>query len=101
MLMAASNLYTHHNRLDEAKDMYLRALETRTNTLGTEHQLMLNCLYGNLHLKQGKLTEAERMYKDLIIGRKQGLIVDDDILLDALLVVILTMNSIMDRKAFI
>ncbi|KAF3810009.1 hypothetical protein GCG54_00002458 [Colletotrichum gloeosporioides] len=86
ILMAVGNLYTHQNRLDEAKDMYSRALTTRTKVLGAEHQLTLDCLHGlgNLYLKQGKLTKAERMYKDLLTGREKGLSADDDLLLDAL-----------------
>jgi len=54
-------LYRNQGKLDEAKEMYMRALKGREKALGVDHISTLRTAnnFGNLYADQGKLDEAD------------------------------------------
>jgi tetratricopeptide (TPR) repeat protein len=59
------DLCTDQGKLNEAEQMYQRALQGNEKTLGPEHTSTLRTVnnLGNLYKSQGKLDEAEQMYQ--------------------------------------
>ncbi|KAF4486735.1 Nephrocystin-3 [Colletotrichum fructicola Nara gc5] len=75
MFQALGNLYSDQGRLQEAEDMYQRALQGSEKALGPDHTstlLTVNNL-GNLYSKQGRLQEAEDMYERALQGSEKAL----------------------------
>jgi tetratricopeptide (TPR) repeat protein len=57
-------LYRDQDRLEQAEEMYQKALQGRKKVLGAEHTSMLYTVnnLGTLYINQGKLLQAEEMY---------------------------------------
>ncbi|KAF1952737.1 TPR-like protein [Byssothecium circinans] len=68
-------LHRDLGKLDEAEEMYKRALEGREKTLGPEHTSTLHTVnnLGTLYWDQDKLDEAEKMYRRALEGCKKAL----------------------------
>jgi tetratricopeptide (TPR) repeat protein len=68
------DLYVDQGKLDEAEEMYLRALAGSEKALGRDHTLTLSTVnnLGNLYADQGK-NEAEEMYLRALAGSKKAL----------------------------
>jgi tetratricopeptide (TPR) repeat protein len=64
------NLYKDQDKLTEAEEMHLRALEGCEKTLGPDHISTLDMVQnlGILYFNQGKLVEAEAMYRRALEG---------------------------------
>ncbi|KAF3031307.1 hypothetical protein E8E12_000040, partial [Didymella heteroderae] len=69
------DLYADQGRLDEAEEMYKRALKGKEAALGPHHTSTLDTVnnLGALYADQGKLDEAEEMYKRALKGREAAL----------------------------
>ncbi|MCJ1468862.1 hypothetical protein MMC07_007492 [Pseudocyphellaria aurata] len=67
--------YLEQGKLNEAEEMYLKALTGFEKTLGREHTSTLNTALnlGNLYLDQGKLNETEEMYLKALTGFEKTL----------------------------
>jgi tetratricopeptide (TPR) repeat protein len=63
-------LYRNQSRLDEAEEMYERALQGREKALGPDHTSTLQTVnnLGLLYADQGRLDEAGEMYKRALQG---------------------------------
>jgi tetratricopeptide (TPR) repeat protein len=61
--------------LDEAEQMYMRALARKEKALGRDHISTLGTVnnLGNLYCDQGKLDEAEQMYMRALAGSEKAL----------------------------
>ncbi|QKX60478.1 uncharacterized protein TRUGW13939_07623 [Talaromyces rugulosus] len=77
------NLYVNQGKLNEAEDMYQRALAGHENALGSDHLRTLNNL-GVLYFDQGKLEKAEEIYQSVLVGHKKILDPDHAFALDAI-----------------
>jgi tetratricopeptide (TPR) repeat protein len=69
------DLYKDQSKLDEAEQMYERALRGNEEALGPTHTSTLDTVnnLGLLYYKQGKLGEAEQMYERALRGREEAL----------------------------
>jgi tetratricopeptide (TPR) repeat protein len=69
------SLYRHQGKLDEAEEMYMRALKGYEKALGVEHTSTLNTVnnLGLLYVDQGKLEKAEEMYMRALKGTEKAL----------------------------
>ncbi|KAJ5536372.1 hypothetical protein N7513_009558 [Penicillium frequentans] len=67
--------YSEQEKLDEAEQMYQRALAGYEKALGREHTSTLNTVtsFGNLYKDQGKLDLAEHMYQRALAGYEKTL----------------------------
>jgi tetratricopeptide (TPR) repeat protein len=63
-------LHVEQGKLDEAEQMYLRALAGYEKALGRDHTLTLNTVnhLGILYRRQGRIDEAEEMYRRALVG---------------------------------
>jgi tetratricopeptide (TPR) repeat protein len=61
--------------LDEAEEMYMRALKGKEKALSVDHTSTLDTVnnLGNLYKNQGKLDEAEEMYMRALKGKEKTL----------------------------
>jgi len=68
-------LYRNQGTLDEAEQMYQRALEGKEKASGAEHTSTLRTVnnLGLLYRDQGKLDEAEKMYRRALQGYEKAL----------------------------
>jgi tetratricopeptide (TPR) repeat protein len=68
-------LYVEQGKLDEAEEMYRRALAGFEKALGRNHTLTLDTVnnLGILYVEQGKLDEAEEMYRRALAGFEKAL----------------------------
>jgi tetratricopeptide (TPR) repeat protein len=68
-------LYYSQGKLDEAEEMYRRALAGREKALGPDHTSTLNTVHnlGALYVDQGKLDKAEEMFQRALAGREKAL----------------------------
>jgi tetratricopeptide (TPR) repeat protein len=69
------SLYDDQGKLNEAEEMYLRALKETENVLGVKHTSTLH-IVNNLAIvykNQGKLEEAEEMYMRALKGTEKAL----------------------------
>jgi tetratricopeptide (TPR) repeat protein len=68
------DLCTHQGKLDEAEQMYQRALQGKEKAWGPEHTSKLNTVnnLGILYADQGKLDEAEQMYQRALQGYEKA-----------------------------
>jgi tetratricopeptide (TPR) repeat protein len=68
-------LYANQGKLDEAEEMYLRALAGCEKALGRDHTSTLNTVnnLGVLYVDQGKLDEAEELFRRAIRGKEMAL----------------------------
>jgi tetratricopeptide (TPR) repeat protein len=68
-------LYLNQSKLDEAGEMYNRALEGYKMTLGLDHSMTLNTVsdLGTLSVAQGSLGKAEDLYKQALEGQEKAL----------------------------
>jgi tetratricopeptide (TPR) repeat protein len=68
------NLYIDQGKLDEAEQMYERALRGKEEALGPTHTSTLDTVnnLGNLYADQGKLDKAEQMYERALQGKKEA-----------------------------
>jgi tetratricopeptide (TPR) repeat protein len=71
-------LYENQVKLEEAGQMYQRALEGYERALGPDHTSSLDTAnnLGVLYGKQGKPKEAEEMYQRALDGTEKGLGLD-------------------------
>jgi tetratricopeptide (TPR) repeat protein len=62
--------YANQGRLVEAEEMYMRALNGREKTLGSDHTSTLQTVsrLDSLYKDQGKLKEAEEVYHRALEG---------------------------------
>jgi tetratricopeptide (TPR) repeat protein len=69
------SLYDDQGKLNEAEEMYVRALKGMEKALGVEHTLILTTVndLGILYVKQGKLKEAEEMHLRALKGYEKAL----------------------------
>jgi Tfp pilus assembly protein PilF len=69
------NLYNDQGKLDEAEEMYQRALQGREKALGRDHTSTLETVnnLGILYADQGKLDKAEEMYQQALQGFEEAL----------------------------
>ncbi|KAH7372236.1 hypothetical protein BKA66DRAFT_423213 [Pyrenochaeta sp. MPI-SDFR-AT-0127] len=69
------NLYADQGKLDEAEQMYERALRGTEEALGPKHTSTLDTVnnLGLLYADQGKLSEAEQMYERALRGTEEAL----------------------------
>ncbi|KAI3336292.1 kinesin light chain [Xylariaceae sp. AK1471] len=68
-------LYSSQAKLNEAEEMYRRALQSYEKVLGPDHTSTLNTVnnLGVLYWRQDKLNEAEEMYQRALQGRERAL----------------------------
>ncbi|KAL3485287.1 hypothetical protein BJX62DRAFT_229608 [Aspergillus germanicus] len=68
------NLYLNQGKLQEAEEMYQRALAGFERALGPDHTSTLDTVsnLGNLYSGQGKLHDAEEMYQRALVGKEKG-----------------------------
>ncbi|KAJ5738113.1 hypothetical protein N7493_001268 [Penicillium malachiteum] len=71
-------LYSDQGKLQEAEEMFRRALAGREKALGPHHTSTLHTVnnLGNLYSYQGKLLEAEEMFRRALEGREKVLGLD-------------------------
>jgi tetratricopeptide (TPR) repeat protein len=69
------DLYKDQCKLDEAEEMYERALQGREKALGRDHTSTLETVnnLGILYADQGKLDKAEEMYERALAGYEKTL----------------------------
>ncbi|KAL3485915.1 hypothetical protein BJX62DRAFT_29395 [Aspergillus germanicus] len=69
------NLYSDRGKLQEAEEMYERALAGYEKALGPDHIFILDTVHnlGNLYSNQGKLQEAKKMYQRALAGYEMAL----------------------------
>jgi tetratricopeptide (TPR) repeat protein len=69
------DLYVDQGKLDEAEEMYLRALAGSEKALGRDHTLTLGTVnnLGLLYVNQGRLDEAEKMCQRALAGLEKAL----------------------------
>ncbi|PLB48776.1 hypothetical protein P170DRAFT_464400 [Aspergillus steynii IBT 23096] len=69
------DLYFDQGKLQEAEEMYQRALAGKEKALGSDHMSTLQTVnnIGNLYTDQGKLQEAEEMYQRALAGKEKAL----------------------------
>jgi tetratricopeptide (TPR) repeat protein len=69
------DLFVDQGKLDEAEEMYRRALAGKEKALGTDHTSTLSTVnnLGLLYADQGKLNEAEEMYRRALAGYERRL----------------------------
>jgi tetratricopeptide (TPR) repeat protein len=69
------DLYSDQGKLQEAEEMYQRALAGCEKALGADHTSTLNTVnnLGSLYSDQGKLKEAEEMYQRALVGYEKAL----------------------------
>ena len=69
------DLYSDQGKLQEAEEMYERALAGKEKALGLDHMSTLDTVnnLGNLYKDQGKLKEAEEMYQRALTGYEKAL----------------------------
>lgn len=74
-LIILGNHYREQDRLDEAEQMYLQALEGRKNTFGPEHASTLEIVItlGSLYKDLDRLSEAETMFHQALEARRKTL----------------------------
>ncbi|KAI5920957.1 hypothetical protein F4810DRAFT_680379 [Camillea tinctor] len=67
-------LYKDQGKLQEAEDMYLRALQAYEKAWGPDHTLTLDTVnnLGLLYAEQGKLQKAEGMYLQALQGHEKA-----------------------------
>ena len=67
-------VYAEQTRLDDAEQMYNRALAGREKAWGSEHTSTLNTVnnIGILYKDQGRLDDAERMYNRALAGKEKA-----------------------------
>ncbi|KAJ5389767.1 uncharacterized protein N7496_000835 [Penicillium cataractarum] len=72
-------LYSDQGKLQEAEEMYHRALAGKEKALGPDHSSTLSTVnsLGNLYSNQGKLREAEEMYQRALEGWEKALVPDN------------------------
>ncbi|CAG8351730.1 unnamed protein product, partial [Penicillium nalgiovense] len=72
------DLYSDQGKLNEAEEMYQRALAGKEKALGPDHTSTLDTVnnLGNLYSDQIKLNEAEGMYQRALAGYKKALGLD-------------------------
>jgi len=63
-------LYKSQGKLDEAKEMYQRALQGKEKAWGPDHTSTLNTVndMGSFYADQGQLDDAEKMYQRTLQG---------------------------------
>jgi len=68
-------LYSTKGKLDEAEQIYDRALTGKEKALGPEHSSTLDTVnnLGNLYTYRGKLDEAEQMHERALVGYTKAL----------------------------
>ena len=73
------SLYNHLGKLDEADQMYERALQGKEKAFGAEHTSTLDTInnLGILYANRGKLAEAEQMYERALHGYEKALGTDN------------------------
>ncbi|KAI0125291.1 hypothetical protein BJ170DRAFT_499040 [Xylariales sp. AK1849] len=73
-LHKVGNLYAEQGKLQEAEDMYLRALRGYEKAWGPDHTSTLDTVnnLGVIYKKQGKLQEAEDMYLRALRGYEKA-----------------------------
>ncbi|KAI1334196.1 P-loop containing nucleoside triphosphate hydrolase protein [Xylariaceae sp. FL0016] len=66
-------LYSNQDKLQEAEEMYMRALQGQEKAWGPDHTLTLDMVHnlGALYFDQGKLQEAEEMYMRALQGKEK------------------------------
>jgi tetratricopeptide (TPR) repeat protein len=74
-LNGIGNLYSNQGKLQEAQEMYQRALAGKEKALGPDHTSTLNTVnnLGLLYSDQGKRKEAEEMYQRALAGCEKAL----------------------------
>jgi tetratricopeptide (TPR) repeat protein len=67
-------LYADQGKLDEAEEMYQRALQGYEKAWGPDHTSTLKTVnnLGNLYNSRGKLDEAEEMYQRALQGKEKA-----------------------------
>ncbi|OWT42553.1 tetratricopeptide repeat domain protein [Pochonia chlamydosporia 170] len=77
-------LYADQGKLQEAEEMYLRALQGYEKALGRDHTSTLDTVnnLGVLYADQGKLQEAEEMHLRALQGKEKALGPDHTLTLD-------------------
>ena len=77
-------LFRDQGKLEEAKEMYERALAGKEGALGADHTSTLDTVnnLGILYRHQGKLKEAEAMYQRALAGKERTLGADHTSTLD-------------------
>ncbi|CAI7639609.1 unnamed protein product [Penicillium glandicola] len=72
------NLYSDQGKLNEAEEMYQRALVGYEKALGPDHTSTLDSVHclGILYSDQGKLKEAEEIYQRALVGYEKALGLD-------------------------
>ncbi|KAK2608781.1 hypothetical protein QQS21_002638 [Conoideocrella luteorostrata] len=78
------NLFMDQDKLQEAEEMYLRALQGFEKTWGPDHTSTLDTVYslGILYKNQGKLQEAEEMFLRALQGKEKAWGPDHTLTLD-------------------
>jgi tetratricopeptide (TPR) repeat protein len=68
-------LFRHQDKLNDAEQMYLRALPAKEKALGPNHKSTLATVnnLGTLYWKQGKLDEAKQMFQRALLGNENEL----------------------------
>ncbi|KAK5637702.1 hypothetical protein RRF57_013417 [Xylaria bambusicola] len=68
------NLYSNQGKLNEAEEMYQRALQGFEKAFGPNHTSTLNTVnnLGTLYTIQGKLKEAKEMYQRALQGQEKA-----------------------------
>jgi tetratricopeptide (TPR) repeat protein len=69
------NVYANQGKLEEAEELYRRALAGNEKNLGPDHTSTLATVHklGNLYADQGKLEEAEELYQRALAGKEKNL----------------------------
>jgi tetratricopeptide (TPR) repeat protein len=72
---ALGNLYSDQGKMQEAEEMYLRALRGKEKAWGPDHTSTLDTInnLGNLYSDQGKMQEAEEMYLRALRGYEKAI----------------------------
>ena len=68
------SLYADQGKMNEAEEMYLRALTGKEKAWGPDHTSTLDTVnnLGSLYADQGKMNEAEEMYRIDRKGKSLG-----------------------------
>jgi len=74
VLNSFGDLYSDLGRLNEAKEMYQRALQGYEKAWGPDHTSTLNTVnnLGTLYAGLGRLNEAEKMYQRALQGKERA-----------------------------